>query len=82
VLLLNFEKKKRVPPIEIYRRMEAVYGVQCVDVITVRRWLSRFKDGDLRQADLSDATRSGRRVTASYHLHQDRFKSLVDLVIL
>ena len=27
----------KVPPIEIHRRMQAVYGVQCVDVRTVRR---------------------------------------------
>ena len=34
------------------------------------------------QADLSDKTRSGRPVTASDQLHQDRFKDFVDLVIL
>jgi len=26
---------------------------------TVRRWVRRFKDGELEQADLSDKTRSG-----------------------
>jgi len=34
--LLTAEK---VPPIEIHRRMQAVYGDQCVDVSTVRRWV-------------------------------------------
>jgi len=34
------------------------------------------------QADLSDKTRSGRPVTASDQLHQDRFEYFVDLVIL
>jgi transposase len=43
--------------------MQAVYGDQCVDVRTVRRWVRRFKDGELGQADLSDKTRSGRPVT-------------------
>ena len=38
---------KRVPPIEIRRRMRAVYGDQCVDVNTVRRWVRQFKDGEL-----------------------------------
>ena len=47
---------EKVPPIEIHRRMQAVYGDQCVDVSTVRQ----FKDGELGQADLSDKTRSGR----------------------
>jgi transposase len=42
--------------------MQAVYGDQCVDVNTVRRWVRRFKDGELGQADLSDKTGSGRPV--------------------
>ena len=29
----------KVPPIEIHRRIQAVYGDQCVDVSTVRRWV-------------------------------------------
>ena len=33
------------------------------------------------QADLSDKTRSGRPVTASDQLHQDRVEDFVDLVI-
>ena len=47
----------KVPPIEIHRRMQAVYGDQCVDVSTVRCWVRRFKDGELGQEDLSDKTR-------------------------
>ena len=31
--------------------MQAVYGDQCVDVSTVRRWVRRFKEGELGQAD-------------------------------
>jgi hypothetical protein len=63
--------------------MQAVYGDECVDVSTVRRWIRRFKDGELGQADLSDKTRSGRPVTASDQLHQDGvedFCRFVDLV--
>ena len=56
--------------------MQAVYD-QCVDVSTVRRWVRRFKDGQLGQADLSDKTRSGRPVTASEQLHQDRVEELI-----
>ena len=52
--------------------MQAVYGDQCVDVSTVRRWVRRFKVGELGQADLSDRTRSGRPVTERDQLHQDR----------
>ena len=50
---------EKVPPIEIHRQMQAIYGDQCVDVSTVRCWVRRFKDGELGQADLSDKTRNG-----------------------
>ena len=57
--------------------MQAVYGDQCVDVSTVRRWVRGFKHGELEHADLSDKTRSGRPVTASDQLHQDRVEELI-----
>ena len=43
----------------------------------VRRWVTRFKDGEVGQADLSDKTRSGRPVTASDQLNQDRVEELI-----
>jgi len=39
--------------------MQAVFGDQCIDVSTVRRWVRQFKDGEFGQADLSDKTRRG-----------------------
>ena len=57
--------------------MQADYGDQCVDVSTIRRWVRRFKDGKLEQADLSDKTQSGRPVTASDQLHQDHVEELI-----
>ena len=67
---------EEVSPIEIHRRTQAVYGEQCVNGITVRRWVRRFKDGELRQAYFIDKTRSGKPVTASDELHQDRVEEL------
>ena len=58
--VIEFLTAEKVSPIEIHRRIQAVYGVQCVDVSTVRRWVRRFNDGELGQADLNDKTRSGR----------------------
>jgi len=55
--VIEFLTAGKVPPIEIHRRMQAVYGDQCVDVSTVTRWVRRFKDGELGQAGLSDKTR-------------------------
>ena len=48
--VIEFLTAEKVPPIEIHRRMQAVYGDQFVDVSTVRRWVRRFKDGELGQA--------------------------------
>jgi hypothetical protein len=59
----EFLTAEKCPPIEIHRRMQAFYGDQCADVSTVRRWIRRFKEGELGQADLSDKTLSGRPVT-------------------
>ena len=67
--VIEFLTAEKVPRIEIHRRMQVVYGDQCADVSTVRRWVTRFKDGELGQADLSDKTRSGRPVTASDQRH-------------
>jgi len=55
--VIEFLTAEKVPPIEIHRRMQAVYGDQCVDVSTVRCWVRRFKDGELGKADLGDKTR-------------------------
>ena len=52
--LLTAEK---VPPNEIHRRMQAIYGDQCVDVSRVRRWVRRLKDGELGQAYLGEKIR-------------------------
>jgi len=38
---------EKVRPVEIHRRMQVVYGDQCVDVSTVRRWVSWIKDAEL-----------------------------------
>ena len=43
--VIEFLTAEKVPPIEIHRRIQAVYGDQCVDVSTVRCWVRRFKDG-------------------------------------
>jgi hypothetical protein len=46
-IVIEFLNAEKVSPIEIHRRMQAVYGDQCVDVITVRRWVRRFKEEEL-----------------------------------
>ena len=55
--VIEFLTAGKVPPIEVHRRMQAIYGDQCVDVSAVRHWVRQFKDGELGQTDLSDKTR-------------------------
>jgi len=50
ITVIEFLTAGKVPSIEIHRRMQAAYGGQCVDVSTVRRWVSRFKYGEFGQA--------------------------------
>jgi len=49
--VIEFLTAGKVPPIGIHRRMQAIFGDRCVDVSTVRRWVRRFKDGELGQTD-------------------------------
>ena len=76
-VVIEFLTAEKVPPFEIHRRMRAVYGDQCVDVSTVRCWVMRFKNGELGQVGLSDKIQTGRPVTASDQLHQDRVEELI-----
>jgi hypothetical protein len=45
--VIEFLTAEKVPPIEIRRRMQTVYGDRCADVSIVRRWVRRFKVGEL-----------------------------------
>jgi len=49
--VIEFSTAEKVPPIEIHRRIQAIYGDQCVDVSTVRHWVKQFKDGEVGQAE-------------------------------
>ena len=46
--VIEFLTAGKVPPSEIHRRMQAVYGDHCVDVSTVRRWVSWLKRRSLQ----------------------------------
>lgn len=75
-LLLN-SAVRELPPVEIHRGMQVVYGDQGVEVRTVRCWVRRFKDGDVGHAGLRDKPAGGRPVTARDQLHQDRAEELI-----
>jgi len=41
--VIEFLSAEKDPPIETHRLTQAVYGDQCVDVSTVRRWVRPLK---------------------------------------
>jgi len=47
--VIEFLAAEKVPLIEIHRRMQAIYGDQCVDVSTVRRWVRRYQQINTQQ---------------------------------
>jgi hypothetical protein len=51
-------------PIDIHRRMQAVYGEKCVIASTVRRSVRKFQQ-EVGEASLCDQARSVRPVTAT-----------------
>ena len=56
--VLEFLPAEEIPPFDIHRYMQAVYGSGCVDVSTVRRWVWQE---EVRGASLCYKERSGRR---------------------
>jgi histone-lysine N-methyltransferase SETMAR len=53
--VIKFLMLEKITPIEIHRRITAVYG-DVLSVVAVRKWVRRFKDGDL---SLEDHARPG-----------------------
>lgn len=56
--------------------MQVVYGDQCDDISTVRRWAKMCKK-EYGKADLTDKPRSVRPVMAMDKSHQDRVEELI-----
>ncbi|KAL4131834.1 hypothetical protein QTP88_009083 [Uroleucon formosanum] len=55
--VIKFLHAKKIPPIEIHRQLEEVYGEKCMDVKNVRKWCREFSAGRL---NVHDEERSGR----------------------
>ena len=55
--VIRFLQAENVRPIEIHRRLVAVYGEQVMNAANVRKWCIMFTNG---RTDVHDAERSGR----------------------
>ena len=75
--LIEFLTAEGCVPIDMHRRMRAVYGDACVDVSTVRRWARTVKGDNPATMTLHDQARSGRPITAVDEQHQARVDELI-----
>ena len=55
--MIRFLKAENVRPSEIHQRLVAVYGQHVMNVASVRKWCTMFRNG---RTDVYDAERSGR----------------------
>jgi hypothetical protein len=75
--LLTAEK---IPPIDVHRHMQAVYGDKCVDVCTVRLWVWHFEQ-EVVEASLYDKARSGRPLTATTEFQQEHVEDMIGIEV-
>jgi hypothetical protein len=57
--------------------MQVVYGDDCVDESTVRRWAYRCKDGERGKPDLCEKQRIGRPVTITDEFHEEQLDEII-----
>lgn len=74
--VIEFLTAENTPPIEIHRRMKAVYGDECIDISNVRRWAARARKSG-PNLNVCDRARSGRPRTATDETHRNRVDQLI-----
>ncbi|KAK9709110.1 hypothetical protein QE152_g26829 [Popillia japonica] len=63
--------------IEIYRRLQAVYGAETIDRSTVSRWAIKSRNSEPGQLNISDEQRRGRPISDSDDEHCSRVDNLI-----
>ncbi|KAL4092295.1 hypothetical protein QTP88_026820 [Uroleucon formosanum] len=75
--VIEFLVAENVKPVDIHRRLLAVYGNQTLDVSSVRRLALRVKGSEVGKAIIADQDRSGRPVTVTDEAHKQKVDDLV-----
>ena len=75
--VIEFFVAENVKPVDIHRRLLAVYGNQTLDVSSVRRWVLRVKGSEVGKAIIADQDRSVRPVTVTDEAHKQKVDDLV-----
>jgi transposase len=74
VLLTEFVVKEGNSAGVIYERLRGVYGDVCMGASSVRRWVKRFKDGNM---GIADQQRSVRQRTAATERNKQKIDELI-----
>ncbi|KAL4149271.1 hypothetical protein QTP88_003252 [Uroleucon formosanum] len=75
--VIEFLVAENVKPVDIHRRLLAVYGNQTLDVSSVRSLALRVKGSEVGKAIIADQDRSGRPVTVTDEAHKQKVDDLV-----
>ena len=75
--MIEFLTLEGCAPIEIHRRMKAVYGDGCIDVKNVRKWVRHAKSCRAGEMSVLDEHRPGRNISVT----RDENKCRVDAMI-
>jgi len=73
----EFLSAENVTPAEIHRRLQAVYGKNTVNRITVNRWAIKFRECEPGHASIVHQPRIGRPVSVTDDKHQKQFDELI-----
>ena len=75
--VIEFLTLEGCAPIEIYRRMKAIYGDGCMDVKNVRKWVRCAKSCSRGKMSVFDEHRSGRPITVTNEENQRRVDAMI-----
>lgn len=75
--VIEFLAQEGCTPIEIHRRMKALYGESCMDVKNVRQWVRRAKSCSRGKMSVFDEQRSGRPITVTHAENQRRVSAMI-----
>jgi len=73
----EFLSPENVTPAEIHRHLQAVYGENTVNRITVNLWAIKFRDCEPGRANIVDQPHSGRPVSVTEVKQQKQVDELI-----
>jgi len=75
--VIEFLTLEGCAPVEIHRRMKAVYGDDCMDVKNVCKWVRHAKSCYAGEISVLDEHRSGRPISVTHDENQCRVDAMI-----